>query len=250
MFDFKERFKSSETIVLLRMLETPEKFQPEAIAAAKEIIESRKENDIKAFEESAALVYKEKEVHLPAQQTDEATMDIWEDDEIEKSKKRFTSNRIIAICVAFIGVNILFLYPKINMITEMLNDSGFLGSLKSLSIMLSPLLFSTAGIIFFYKREKTGWILLVFDFTYRLVFCIGLLIISFRFFLSTRTIDNLPFSFYNIILPLILYGIMLYQMGSSRIMTIYKATNKTLFNTMACSIIAAAIYIFLANQNI
>lgn len=105
---------------------------------------------------------------------------------------------------------------------------------------LGQFAFAVTGIIFFLKREKTGWILLVFDFTFRTIFLLQLLTL----YIKNASNPYISFPFYNTIVPLILFGLVLFRLGSLRLMTTYKATKQTFIYTMVASIIFAACIVF------
>ncbi|KAA5536839.1 hypothetical protein F0919_03980 [Taibaiella lutea] len=238
MFDFKEKFKDRPTSELLQMLEQPEKYQPDAIEAAKTIIENRKEKDPKSFEEDVAfLKIKEHQTISRKEIPAKKTIDIWEEDDIDKSNKSITRNHILAILIVYIAMNCLYLFQLLQI---RLNGYSEDYEIMQLVPILAQFAFAITGSIFFFKREKTGWILIVFDFTFRTIFSLQLLVLSLRY------ISNpfIPFSFYNTILPLILFGLVLFRLGSARLMSEYKATKQTYMFTIGASILFAACIVF------
>jgi hypothetical protein len=237
MFNFRERFQTAETADLIKMLETPEKYQPEAIAAAKEILAAREFNNPEAWKQSIELLQAEKEKeqekraskkNITAPIIDDEN-NIWLDDKHEIANSRIARNQVICICVVYAILTARSLYYTL--IPILFSASGIRENFDS-SFLLSYAFDALAiiGIIFFYKKEKSGWIILTALMTTSVTFnCFHLIsAINFAFFKNDG-----DFYFIATLVPPIAYGAMLYQMASHRIMKIYKATRMQFITIVA-----------------
>jgi hypothetical protein len=187
MNQFTERYKRISNSDLLKVIATPEDYQPLAIVAAKIEIANRQLSDQEITNAKA-------ELELQRQQKEEQNQ---KKKEIKNKVKSFgssfidninpiqtttrtTNKTILIISIVLGGLSIINIY-KYGMLKYMFTNSDARWDFSVL-IYFFPLIILPLGTFLFWRRKKLGWSLLSIYFTY---IAIGV-IISFILELNTK----------------------------------------------------------------
>lgn len=227
MFDFKEKFKNRPTTELLQMLEQPEKYQPDALAAAKEIIEKRKTNDPREWENEMAVLQSakdERKEKIVLHQSDEGN-NIWVEDEKDIEDKRIARNQIFCIGLALIVVTAYSIFLNTSYLIRLSADNLPLSPYDLFS--LAPNLFILISLIFFFKKEKAGWIMISAVLAFYLISKVLLFIAAIYFISFTSSTYWSSQSLITMGSQIALFGAAFYQMSTKKIMKRYHADKKT-----------------------
>jgi len=240
MFDFKKLFQSSETTTLLRMLETPEKFQPDALEAAREILAARQQQQPEAYQ--AAVSQLKPEADVPKKKTEEvyeatALHDIWEEDETTKAGKKLTRNYIYSIAFVYAVLALWDLGSKILMYDELLQVDKDFVSPWEIARSFAPLAYSIAAVIFFVKQEKAGWFMVMADTLFRLVFSFLLIVTALAY--SSHQEDALK----NVV-PVVLFSLICYRLVNTRMRALFRISPGALKWTIALVLVFSAAFAY------
>ncbi|MNS29664.1 hypothetical protein D3C72_616720 [compost metagenome] len=181
MTDFTKRFATFSNSELLRIIDSPNDYQPLAIVAAQTIIASRQlsDDDIEiAKAELAALVQekeaKTKNLENKVKNIGASVLAIVNPIQTETP----SSDKIIKIIsIVFSGLFLFQLYKELGMISFMFTDSEAKWG-SSMLLYFLPLLIVPIATVLFFKRKKLGWTLLAIFLTYSAVNSIGLFILT------------------------------------------------------------------------
>ncbi len=184
MTDFTEKFTTYSNTDLLKIIDSPDDYQPLAVETAKSIFSSRQLNDhdIEIAKAELAAIKQEKEAK------DQKKKDL------ENKVKNIgasvfstinpvptetpNADKIIKITsIVFGGLFLFQLYKELGMISFMFTDSGAKWDF-SMVLYFLPLLFVPVATILFFKRKKIGWTLLTIFLSYSAVSSIGLFIMT------------------------------------------------------------------------
>lgn len=241
MTDFTEKFSTYSNTELLKIIESPDDFQPIAVETAKTIFESRQLSD-KDIEIARA--------ELDALKQEKETADL-KKKEFENKVKNIAasvlstvnpiqaetpnSDKIIKIIsIVFGGLFLFQLYQEFGMISFMFTDSGANWDFSMVLYFLPLLIVPTATILFF-KRKKIGWTLLAIFLSYSAVGSIGLFILTVN-----REPSNFP-ALDNIfpqpsptthIMTLLFFAGTLWTICKEAIREIYSVDKKYMFRTI------------------
>jgi hypothetical protein len=184
MTDFTEKFTTYSNTDLLKIINSPDDFQPLAVETAKAIFASRQLSDMDIEIETA-------ELHALKQEKE--TKD-HKKKGLENKVKNITvsvlstvnpiqaetpnSDKIIKIVsIVFGGLFLFRLYKEFGMFSFMFTDSGAKWDF-SMVLYFLPLLIVPTTTILFFKRKKIGWTLLAIFLSYSAVSSIGLFILT------------------------------------------------------------------------
>lgn len=165
--DFAERYKAYTNAELLRIIDNAGDYQPSAVDTAKQIFTIRSLSD-KEIETARKELEAEKQLESDKEEKinriKNKASSILDEANPVKSKTP-SADKIINIVSILLGM--LFVY-------QIYKEAGLVGSLftdigdwdLSVLIFLLPLIILPVSAILFYKRQKSGWILLAIYLTY------------------------------------------------------------------------------------
>lgn len=166
MTDFTEKFTTYSNTDLLKIIDSPDYYQPLAVETAKTIFASRQLNnkDIEIAKAELDALKQEKEatekkkINLENKAKSIASFVLSTVNPIQTETSN--SDKIIkTITIAFGGLFLFQLYKEFGMISFMFTDSGAKWDFSMVLYFLPLLIVPTATILFF-KRKKIGWTLL------------------------------------------------------------------------------------------
>ena len=184
MTDFTEKFSTYSNTDLLKIIDSPDDFQPLAVETAKTIFSSRQlsDKDIEIAKAELDALKQEKEAK------DQKKKDLENKVKNIAASVFSTVNPIQAetpnsdkiikvISIVFGGLFLFQLYKEFGMISFIFTDSGDKWDF-SLVLYFLPLLIVPTATILFFKRKKIGWTLLAIFLSYSTVSSIGLFILT------------------------------------------------------------------------
>ncbi len=184
MTDFTEKYTTYSNTDLLKIIDSPDDYQPLAVETAKTIFASRQlsDKDIEiATAELDALKQKKEEKDQKKKALENKVKNIAASvlstvNPIQAETPN--SDKIIKIVsIVFGGLFLFQLYQEYEMISFMFTDSGAKWDFSVVLYFLPLLIFPTATILFF-KRKKIGWSLIASFLSYSAVGYIGLFIFT------------------------------------------------------------------------
>ena len=159
--EFTERFKKFDNLKLLKILETPKDYNPEAIRAAKAELENRNISDEEIknikdhFQDKQQKIENSKANLAKAKQTLTAKGTEVIETIHPLQKKPYTADRkILIICILLSLSLIYFLFARIHIVYYILRNNIL--DFSTIAFIL-PLIILPLAIYFFYKRSKIGW---------------------------------------------------------------------------------------------
>ncbi len=240
--EFDEKFKTYSNSELLKIIENPNDYQPQAVETAKNIFSDRdlSESEIEIAKEELEIERREK---LAKKELKSAVEDKIRG--IGKSvfkqinpiqKEEPTSARTIKAISIFLGVLFLSqLYQEFGMLTYLFTSVTAIWDFSTVVLYLLPLAVLPTAAVLFYMRKKTGWILLTIFLTYSAVSAIGHLISVINRELSgieALDILNPPISPIRPILSFLFFAGMVWIMSREKIRTVYLITKRTMILTV------------------
>lgn len=168
---------------------------------------------------------------------------IWVEDADTIAKQKLINNQIKTICLVLVAIAIQHSYFSLHLFLTASSAYRERSSYVSLGSFAEGILILT-GALFFYKKEKSGWVLLIFIGTYQIIYFLILIYQYIKIlFLTTNSFYTL--SIYSILLPSIVYGTMMYRLISEPIMTFFKASGKLLLTTVVIATMLCTTFIIL-----
>lgn len=172
MTDFTEKFSTYSNRDLLKIIDSPDDYQPLAVETAQTIFASRQlsDHDIENAKAELAELKREKEEKDQKKKDFENKIKDIGDSVLSLfnpiQTERPNSDKIIKIIsIIFGGLFLFHLYQEFWMIRFMLTDSGANWDFSTVLFFFPLILVPTATILFF-KRKKIGWTLLTIFLTY------------------------------------------------------------------------------------
>lgn len=239
MTDFTEKFTTYSNTDLLKIIDSPDDYQPLAVETAKTIFASRQlsDKDIEIAtaeldalkQEKEAKDQKKKDLENKMKNVAASVLSMANPIQAETPN----SDKIIKIVsIVFGGLFLFRLYKELGMISFMFTDSEAKWDFSMVLYFLPLLIVPTATILFF-KRKKIGWTLLAIFLSYSAVGSIGLLIM---------TLNSEPSIFLDLLFPqispetyimtlLFLAGI-LWTICKKEIREIYSVDKKFMYGTI------------------
>lgn len=172
MTEFTERYKSLSNIELLKILEEQENYQKIAVETAKDELQNRKLSDQELEQAKSEILKQQLEKKKKTEKNTER------EGKLKNYGKTFietispiqngiqTPERIIRlITIVFGGISIYRLFKEFGMLRYIFTDSNS-GWDLSLVEYFFPLIILPIATYLFWKRKKTGWILLAIFLTY------------------------------------------------------------------------------------
>lgn len=241
--NFAERYKTYTNTELLRIIDNPGDYQPEAVETAKDIFASRDLSD-KEIEIAG------KELEAEKQQESDRK------EKIDRIKNKASSildeanpirskippeDKIINIVSIILGI--LYMYQRYK-------EIGFISYLFSnirdwdwdLLLYLLPLIVVPVSIILFYKRKKSGWILIAMYLTYSAISVLGTIIMTIGAEPTDTPLDILiPVSPSIYIFPFLFYAGMICGICKQNLREIYTVDKQTMILTITITTVILGI---------
>ena len=196
--EFNEKFKTYTNTELLRIIDNPDGYQPNAVETAKIIFSDRQltEEEIKnakdEFEaERQEKLNKEQKKRLIEDKFKNIGKSILDNVNPIQNETPTTEKTIKIISLIFGGLFLFQLYKDFGMVSFMFTDNSADWDFSMVLYFLPLLVVPTATILFF-KRNKFGWLLLTVFLTYSAVSAIGLSILTMNMEpMGTPALDNI-----------------------------------------------------------
>lgn len=189
--EFNERFKRYSNTELLRVIDNPDSYQSKAIKVAKELLSDRQltEEEIKSAKEELEMERQKKsDEKLKKRAVENKFRNVAKsmfDNLNPIQKEKPTSEKTIkTISLLFGGLFLFQLYKEFGTIISTLADNPAEWDV-SVALFFLPLIVLSIAIILFYKRKKSGWLLLTLFLTYSAIFEIGFFIVMFNIYSSS-----------------------------------------------------------------
>jgi len=186
MKEYTERYKKLSTSDLLRVIENPSDFKPQAVEAAESELKQRNLS-------SQEIEEVKKDFELARQEKDRQKEKI---DEAEEKLKSLGSSffnlinpiqaevpsaerQIKSLALLFGLIAIFQWYKEFGLVKFMLSEDPIAWDLSMFEYFL-PLILLPIALILFWLRKKSGWILMAIYFTYSAVSAAGLIILTWN----------------------------------------------------------------------
>lgn len=240
--EFNEKFKTYSNTELLRIIDNPDGYQPNAVETAKTIFSDRQltEEEIKIAKDELKIERQEK---LNKEQKKRAVEDKFKNigksilDNVNpiQNETPTTEKTIKIISLLFGGLFLFQLYKEFGMISFMFTDSSA-GWDFSMVLYFLPLVIVPTATILFYKRNKFGWLLLTMFLTYSAVSAIGLFILTMNMEpLGIPALDSIfpQTSPSTHILTFLFFAGTIWAISRENIRTVYTITMQTMILTIS-----------------
>ena len=173
--DFIRQFETYSTIQLLRIIDSPNDYQPNAVEAAKKIISSRQLSG-EEFEIAKGVLDAEKREKEQKDKLKNIYKSFFDAVNPTHHGTFIPQNTIRLISIVLGGLFLFQLYREL----ELMYAIFFVESTDWDFFMLVyflPLIFFATVIVLFYKRKKAGWFLLAIYLIFSAMSAIGMLIV-------------------------------------------------------------------------
>jgi len=246
--EFSEKFNTYSNVDLLRIIENPNDYQPQAVETAKTIFSERQlsEMEIKIAEnelenERQQKLKKEQNKLIVEEKVKNIGNSIFDLINPIQKKTPTPEKSIKIISIIFGGLFLFQLYKEFGMLRFMFTDSyaewGF-----DMVLYFLPLIIIPTATILFYMRKKTGWLLLTMFLTYSAVLTIGMIILTMNMKPSgIEVLDNIfpqtPLLTY--ILVFLFYTGIIWAISREKIRIIYSINKLTM--TLTISIVTLVV---------
>jgi len=184
--EFSESFKTYSNAELLRVIENPDDYQPQAIETAKNIFADRKlsEMEIKIAKDELEIekqekLRKEQQKRVVEDKVKNIGKSVFDQINPIQEKTPNSEKTIRIISILFGGLFLFQLYKEFGMLKFMFTDSYSEWDFSTVFYFLSFIIIPTATILF-YMRKKIGWLLLTIYLVYSAVSTIGLFILTMK----------------------------------------------------------------------
>lgn len=240
--EFNEKFKTYTNTELLRIIDNPVGYQPNAVETAKTIFSDRQltEDEIKIAKDELEIERQEK---LNKEQKKRAVEEKFKNigksilDNVNpiQNETPTTEKTIRIISLLFGGLFLFQLYKEFGMISFMFIDSSA-GWDFSMVLYFLPLVVVPTATVLFYKRKKSGWLLLTMFLTYSAVSAIGLIILTIN--MEPSGIPALDSIFPQTspsthILTFLFFAGTIWAISRENIRTVYTITKQTMILTIS-----------------
>lgn len=246
MNPFSEQYKTFSNTDLLRIIENQSDYQPKAVEAAKTEINNRNLSNYEIKDAKNAL---EAERQEKQKQSEKRT-------EIEQNIKTLATSffntinpiqqstptaerQIKLITIAFGLLAIFKWYNQLEFLKFILTDSSGSWDLSILAYFL-PLILLPIATLLFWRRKKSGWILITVYLTYSAINAFGFIILRWnRQSLGNPTLDSLfpQVSSISLLLTIFFYGGTVWVLAKKEIREHYNINRQTMIITIATSAI-------------
>lgn len=238
--DFAKTFKDYSNTDLLKIIHSPNEYQPKAVETAKTIFASRQlsEEEIEIARAEFAIQQKDKEAKDQKKNNIENKVknigtSLLNNVNPIQTKTATAEKLIKIISIVFCGLFIFQLYKEFGMINFMFTNSGAMWDFSMVLYFLPFLVIPIATFLFF-KRKKIGWTLLVIYSTYSAISSFGLFIMTINMEHSSVPLDSIfpPTSPITHILTLAFWSGILWTISKLNIREIYTVDRKYMVMTI------------------
>ena len=240
--EFSEKFKTYSNADLLRVIENPDDYQPQAVETAKNIFADRQlpEMEVKIAKDELEIEKQEKlRKELQKRAVEDKIKNISKSafDQINPIQKETpTSEKTVIIISILLGGLFLFqLYKEFGMLKFMFTDSYAEWDF-SMVLYFLPLIIIPTATILFYMRKKTGWLLLTIFLTYSAVSVIGQFVLTIKMKPSgVSALDDIfpqvsPITY---ILSFLFFSGIIWTISRKKIRTIYFISSRAMILTIS-----------------
>jgi len=248
MTEFSEKYKSLSNIELLKILEEQKKYQQIAVETAKKELENRKLSK-QELEKIKSEILKEKlekkkRTEKKEKITNYLTPFFETINPIQSGIK--TPEKIINLITIIFGIISIYRpFKEYTILHYIFTDSNSGWDLSMVDFLL-PLIILPIATYLFWKRKKTGWILMAIFLTYSAI--IGLTIFFMSLNRETSGFGNFealfptvsPISYF---LTFVFFSGSLWAISKKEIREYYNIKNTTLYKVIGISIIFMGIYL-------
>ncbi len=256
MTEFTELYRKLSNSELLKIIAESDKYNPIAVETAKMEIDSRRLSPEELDQAKAFNIERERKKKFAIEHRHR------QEENIKKSASALfdtinpiqngtrTPEKIIGlITLIFSGIAIYRIFREFGMLRYMLTDTDG-GGLWDFSMIgyFFPLILLSIAIFLFWKRKKSGWVLLSIFLTYSAVTAIGLFFMNLDYQpTGIPAFDSLfptvsPITY---LMSLIFHGGALWAIGKENVRNIYQISKWTMFITIGSTIAGDIIYISL-----
>lgn len=249
-FNFAEEYKSFTNTDLLQILDRPEEYQEQAIVAAKAELEKRN------LTPSAIQLAREPLEARQAKKIKEQEMINAAKDQIRKAGSSlldninpiqegvFTTERLVRILgLCFVVIIIYNLKTNYRLLWTSWKDFPKFPFESACIIM--PIILLHVGTIFFLFRKKAGWILSVLHLSFEILLAVYMIFVTISF---RPAADDLVYfrqpSFTTYILPLLIYGSLLYMLCRKDIRNAFAISSQATLATIWSGFGLAALLLY------
>ncbi len=196
--EFTEKFITYSNTELLRIIDNPEDYQPNAVETAKTIFSDRQLTEIEIKIAKKELEDEQQKKLLKEQKKGEIKDKVKNisktivDDISPKPKETPPAEKtIMIVSLLFGGIFLFNLYKELGMIRFMFTDSSADWDF-SMVLYFLPLIIVPTATILFYKKKKLGWLLLTMFLTYSAISAIVLFVLTINLEHSgVETLDSI-----------------------------------------------------------
>lgn len=228
MSQLSEVYKTYSATALLRIIENPENYRPEAVKTAHEELNARNltpddidkaRTELEAErQEAAAKKERHDEIKNTLKEKGSGIMDYINPIQNDEDDARKSPRLINTIAIIFMAIALLQIATQFDLITGLFQDTKWNFSVV---IFLFPVIITPLAAILFWMKKPAGWILLSIYLSFALM---GLLWMFFIAYDPTFLIGSLFFS-----------GT-LWTISQERIRTVFKISTDTMYVSVIASI--------------
>ena len=184
--NYTEKFNEYTNVELLRIIDNPYDFQPDAVETASTLLANRQlsEEEIEIAKDEIEASKKETFTKEKKKKQFEDSIKNISQTIIENvnpiQNKPLTGDKTInIISIIFGGLFLIQLYKEFSMISFMFSNNSAEWDLSMVFYFL-PLIVLPTAIFLFYKRKKIGWLILTIFTTYSTISAIGLFYMTMK----------------------------------------------------------------------
>ncbi|EGJ99212.1 hypothetical protein [Dysgonomonas gadei] len=229
MSQLSEVYKTYSVTALLRIIENPENYRPEAVKTARDELDARDLTPDDKNRAIAELEAERQELALKKEHREEikntlkekgsGIMDYISPIQDNEDDARKSPRLINTIAIIFLAIGLLQIITQFDLITGLFQDSRWDFSVV---IFLFPVIITPLAAILFWMKKTAGWILLSIYLSFALM---GLLWMFFIAYDPTFLIGSLFFS-----------GT-LWTISQERIRNVFKISTDTMYASVIASIL-------------
>ena len=248
--EFDEKFKNYSNSELLRIIDNPNDYQPQAVETAKNIISDRQlsEVEIKIAKEELEFEIQEKSSKKQQKRAIENKVKdvgkyIFDHINPIQQETPTSEKTIRIISIFFSGLFLFHIYKKFRMLMFMFTNSYAEWDFSLLFYFL-PLIIIPSIAILFYTRKKIGWLLLIIYLTYSAVLEIGKFILAIKITSSYIPLFDLIFpqiSPLTHILAFLFFSGVIWIISKENIRTVYSIGKQTMILTVIVTALIAGL---------
>jgi len=246
MIDFLDKFKNYSNSELFKIIDSQADYQPAAVEAAKSILAGRQLSDQEIENARAELSVQQQEEELKNQKKKEIENKVKEigNSIIENvnpiQTKEVTADKMILIISIVLGlISIKKNYQEFAMLRFMLSDDRA-GWDLSMLLYIFPIILLPLGTVLFWRRKKSGWLLLVIYLTYTAIGAIISIILGWNLHQSgVGSLDNLfpSTSLIVFVWSFVFNGGILWGICKTNIRNVYNVNTRNIFTSIGIGVL-------------